>query len=45
LADIPYGTGSLYVEDAKHPERLKKEARLLNATEREEATVVQYLVL
>ena len=45
LADIPYGTGSLYVEDAKHPDRLKKEARLLNATEREEATVVQYLVL
>ena len=45
LADIPFGTGSLYVEDEKDSHLLVKENRCLNATEREEARVTQYLVL
>jgi hypothetical protein len=45
LADIPYGTSSLYVVDPQNPLQLRKEVRSLNATEREEATVVQYLAL
>ena len=45
MADIPYGTGSLYVQDAKNSTFLVKENRCLNSTEREEAAVTQYLVL
>lgn len=46
LRDIPYGTGSLYVQSEKNPrETLRKESRALNVTEREEAVVVQYLTL
>ena len=46
LSDIPYGTGSLYVENPDNPKgSLRRESRALNATEREEATVVQYLTL
>jgi hypothetical protein len=45
LADIPFGTGSLYVQDEKNSRFLVKENRCLNSTEREEATVTQYLVL
>ena len=44
LIDIPYGTGSLYVQ-SPDPGSLRREARSLNVTEREEATVVQYLSL
>jgi hypothetical protein len=45
LSDIPFGTGSLYVQDAKNSRFLVKENRCLNSTEREEARVTQYLVL
>ena len=44
MIDIPYGTGSLYVQ-SPDPGSLRREARSLNVTEREEATVVQYLSL
>ena len=45
LADIPFGTGSLYVQDPKNARYLQKETRCLNATEREEGRVTQYLAL
>ena len=46
LKDIPYGTGSLYVQSPEDPKgSLRRESRALNTTEREESIVVQYLVL
>jgi hypothetical protein len=44
LTDIPFGTGSLYVQ-SQDPGSLRRETRSLNVTEREEAVVVQYLAL
>jgi hypothetical protein len=45
LQELPFGTGSLYVSDTENPHLLRKETRSLNATERAEAVVVQYLAL
>jgi hypothetical protein len=44
LSDIPYGTGSLYVQ-SPDAGSLRREARSLNVTERQESIVVQYLAL
>ena len=44
MEELPYGTGSLYVEDEKNPHLLKQETRALNATERAESVAIQFLL-
>ena len=45
MEELPYGTGSLYVQDEENAHLLKKETRALNATEREESVAIQFLLL
>jgi len=45
MEELPYGTGSLYVQDEQNAHLLKKETRALNSTERAEAVAIQFLLL
>ena len=45
LADMPVGTGTLYVPMEKHPSKLQREDKVRNVTETEESKVVQFLAL